>query len=91
MPAPGVLFAGTQLGAPVPILGFQLWVSPLLALNVASDASGSATIPVAIRADPMLVGVPVDLQLIWLGPTAPPPCPPIGLSASNALEITIQP
>jgi hypothetical protein len=39
----------------------------------------------------MIAGVQFDVQLIWLGPTAPPPCPANGLSASNALELTIQP
>ncbi|HZN37809.1 MAG TPA: hypothetical protein VFD82_03345 [Planctomycetota bacterium] len=30
-------------------------------------------------------------QFLWLGPGAPAPCPPMGFSATNALDITIQP
>ena len=30
-------------------------------------------------------------QFMWLGPSSPAPCPATGVSASNALDITIQP
>ena len=36
-----------------------------------------------------LVGNSLFAQFLWIGPNTPPPCPPLGLSASNALQITI--
>ena len=75
----------------LPILGIGIWVNPIVSLGVASGASGNAAIPLPLPPDSLIAGVQLDVQLVWLGPTAPPPCPPIGLSASNALELTIQP
>ena len=36
-------------------------------------------------------GLRLFAQSVWLGPNAPSPYPPSGLSASNALDFTIQP
>ena len=38
-----------------------------------------------------LVGMQLFAQWAWVGPNLPAPCPPLGLSTSNALEVTVQP
>jgi len=48
-------------------------------------------VPLPIPAVSTLAGLRLFAQFVWLGPCAPPPCPPLGLSASNGLDFTIQP
>ncbi len=81
------------LASPVPILGVDLWIDPvgLLLLPAASNGDGYSVIAIPIPNDPSLAGGTEFSQFFWLGPTAPPPCPPLGVSASNALAITVQP
>jgi hypothetical protein len=93
--APGLIaFAAAPLAAPLPVLGFDVWVDPVWLLatsSLTSDAIGAASVPLPIPAAPQLVGVVLAAQFVWLGPIAPAPCPPSGFSASNAIALTIQP
>ena len=63
------------------ILGFDLWVSPLLSLSVASGASGNVTIPVAIRAD-QLLGDPVGVGK---------PQPQVGVVVPEIVQVRARP
>lgn len=58
---------------------------------VNSDPVGGAHSALRLVRDPRLVGARLAVQFMWLGPLTPPPCPPLGVSASNALELTLQP
>jgi hypothetical protein len=71
----------------------QLWVDPngSLILPIASSELRRADLPMPIPRNPGLVGGTVFVQTVWLGPTGPSPCPPLGLSASFGLKINIQP
>lgn len=93
--SPGLLgVAGGGLTAPLPLLGFQLWIDPALLLSTVgllADAHGSATVGIPIPATPPLVGYRLDTQYVWLGTGASPSCPPLGFAASKALAIVIQP
>ncbi len=88
-------FSGALLATPIPILGVQIWIdlaSPLLlAVTAIADPTGAAEVSIPIPALPALAGSAVYVQFAWAGPNAPPPCPPTGVSASNALEIVVQP
>jgi len=89
-----VALAGAGLGMPVSALGVQVWVDPLRlwALpTVISNGLGAAELLLPVPQDPALVGGRIFAQFFWLGPGAPAPCPPLGLSASNGLQITILP
>ncbi len=89
-----LLLAGSALATPMPFLGVQLWVGPggygFVAVPAGSNAMGAAELLLPLPGNAAL-GARVHAQFVWLGPTSPAPCPPAGLSASNALEITIQP
>jgi hypothetical protein len=89
-----VAFSGLGLPAPLAVLGVEVWVDPtalLLTATVFSNAVGACTVPVPIPNNPTFAGVRLFAQFLWLGPNAPPPCPPLGFSASKALRFTIQP
>ena len=90
----GLAFAATSLVQPLRILGADLWVDPRSAFFVVavsrSSAQGTANDPLPIPNDPTLAGAGLAMQYVWLGPTAPPPCPALGISASGGLAITIQ-
>jgi hypothetical protein len=76
------------------MLGIDLWVDPFrlwLLPALASNGIGAASLPLPVPPDPSLAGGRLHAQFVWLGPAAPAPCPRLGLSASNALEIVIQP
>jgi hypothetical protein len=92
----GVIFlAADGRTTPVVIVGAQLWLDPASAFFAStfalSDAQGVSSFPLPLPANPSFAGAEIDAQFFWAGPTAPPPCPATGLSASNALEIVIQP
>lgn len=93
--SPGLLaLAGSGLGVPLPLLGIGVWVDPgvLLATpGVLADATGSIVFSLPLPAQAGIAGVRLDAQFVWLGPTAPPPCPPAGFAASPALTIVVQP
>jgi hypothetical protein len=89
-----LLLAAGPLGSGLPVLGIELWVDvggPWVPVSAVSDLVGFAAVGLALPSEPALVGASVFAQFLWLGPTAPPPCPPIGLSASQGLQIEIQP
>ena len=91
----GRLALGTRrLNSPVDLLGVDLWIDPsdaFVLLPASSDAIGASSVALPIPAIPALVGVQLHAQFLWQGPAAPAPCPPLGISASNALSFTIQP
>jgi hypothetical protein len=83
------------LARPVSIFGAQVWIdlaSPaFFTVFVSSNAVGAAVVPIPIPNLPALAGAQAYIQFFWAGPTSPPPCPPLGVSASSALAITVQP
>ncbi|MCI0588143.1 MAG: hypothetical protein L0323_15035, partial [Planctomycetes bacterium] len=95
--ATGLLaFSGAPLATPFVFLGAWVWldlVSPaFFVLPVPSNAVGTAQVPVPIPANPALAGGQAFVQFFWAGPNSPsPPCPPLGVSASSALAIAVQP
>ncbi len=87
------MLGGARLPTPLRVLGIEVWVDPGLiwALTTAqSNPVGVAAFALPVPADPTIVGGRLFAQFFWAGPTSPPPCPPLGVSASNALVITIQ-
>jgi len=87
--------ASGRLPAPIAVFGARLWLDPFsglfLLLDARADARGAAGTLLPIPADGNLAGARVHAQFFWFGPTAPPPCPPLGWSASMALEVAVQP
>jgi ice-binding like protein len=91
----GVLaLSNAALATPVSMAGADVWVDgaqtahfPVIA---GSNAAGATVIPIPIPNDPALAGLQVFAQFFWVGPSSPPPCAPGGISASNALAITVQ-
>ncbi len=87
--------AAAGLATPIPVLGVDLWLDPFSAFFVTfganSDARGACEFALPIPNQPWFARRRLFAQFVWAGPTSPPPCPPLGLSASNALDITIQP
>ena len=59
--------------------------------GVASNGVGASEFGLPIPNQPALGGGRVCAQYFWVGPTAPAPCPPLGLSATRSIEITVQP
>jgi len=88
-----VVFAASGLTTAIPFLGIELWANPaqqpFLSISVASDATGKSVLPLPIPAN-LFPGLTFVNQYLWLGPNAPAPCPPLGVSASNAVKVTIQ-
>ena len=85
---------GHRFPSPVIVLGVEVWVDPtlvLVPLPARSNNIGASEVSVPIPGDPTLAGARLFAQFFWAGTPASPPCPPQGLSASNALDITIQP
>ena len=87
--------AAAALSTPLRFLGVDIWFDAsavwFVALPGQSNSLGAAEIPLPIPQDPWLVGQRLYAQFVWAGPASPPPCPPLGLSASNALEVLVQP
>jgi len=89
-----IAFASAGLVSPLPVLGVDIWIDPtalLVTATVFSNAIGASEVPLPIPTNPGLAGVQLFAQFVWIGPGSPPPCPPQGFSASNALDVTIQP
>ncbi|MCI0585329.1 MAG: hypothetical protein L0323_00650 [Planctomycetes bacterium] len=89
-------FSDAPLASPLVIIGVQIWIDPaspqFFLLPVNSNTAGVAQVPIPVPGIPSLAGAQVYTQFAWAGPSAPsPPCPPIGISASNALAIVVQP
>ena len=77
------------LASPLVGKGIQLWVDPLPALVLLparSDSYGYAVVPLPIPSDPRLVGLSTAWQFVWPSGFVDRPW-----SASNALEVVIQP
>ena len=78
------------LPTPVAAAGASLWVdptNPIWLLPVKSDDIGACIVPVRVPEDPAAAGLTAFAQFLWKDPGAA-----VGpLSASNALEITVQP
>ncbi|MCI0588298.1 MAG: hypothetical protein L0323_15820, partial [Planctomycetes bacterium] len=95
--ATGLLaFSSAGLATPFVFLGASVWLdlaSPaFFVLPVPSNAVGAAQVGIPIPANPALAGGQAFVQFFWAGPSSPsPPCPPLGVSASAALAVTIQP
>ncbi len=93
--ASGLLaLTGGRFANPVILLGAEIWVDPtrvFIQLPANSNNVGGCEVPLPIPNGRGLRGTRLFAQFFWAGPTSPPPCPPRGLSASNALEFTIQP
>jgi hypothetical protein len=71
-----------------------VWIDPTSLLTtgtVFSNPIGAGEVPLPIPAVPTLVGLQLFAQFVWIGPGSPPPCPLLGVSASNALAVMIQP
>ncbi len=85
---------GNSFASPVVVLGAEIWVDPTLVfiqLPATSNNVGASEMNLPIPNGRWLRGTRLFAQFFWAGPTSPPPCPPQGLSASHALEFTIQP
>ncbi len=85
---------GNGFASPVVVLGAEVWVDPTLVfiqLPANSNSVGASEVTLPIPNGRWLRGTRLFAQFFWAGPSSPPPCPPLGLSASNALEFTIQP
>ena len=88
-----VILAAGPASPPTTIFGVDLWVNLAganIVLPAAANARGASDVALPIPSGPSIVGATLFAQFLWIGPAAPPPCPPGGLSASNALSITIQ-
>jgi len=91
-----VAFGSRGLQTPLTAYGgWQLWVDPfgafLVLRSVQSDAGGFAEYPLPIANQASVIGRRLDAQFFWVLPAAPPPCPQTTRSASNAIEIVVQP
>jgi len=89
-----IAFTAGALPAPVIVLGVEVWIDPsvlFVTTTVSSNPIGACEVPLPIANNPALAGMRLFTQFLWLGPATPPPCPPLGFSASNALDFTIQP
>jgi len=84
-----------RYSSPIPVLGgVELWVDPTLLYMpqmAVSNGLGASEVSLPVPSNPALTGGRLFAQFFWVGPTAPPPCPPFGWSASNALELVVQP
>ncbi len=75
-----------KLVTPIPVMGAQLYVDPLalVAVPVTSGVEGYFSRPASLNGIP--IGTKGYVQFLWQDP-----CAPLGVSASNALEIVVQP
>ena len=91
----GVLaLAGASLSTPLLVAGIEMWLDPatiLLSVAVASNDRGSSYVSLPIPTHAGLTGRQLFAQWVFVGPSAPTPCPPLGVSSSAALAITIRP
>lgn len=87
----GQVLIGVDVRAsPLRVAGIDFWVDALVTCPAASDVSGGSHVRVPVPSNPGLIACWFGVQFLWVGPSGPPPCPPSGLSSSNALRIQIQ-
>ena len=87
-------FTDLGLSVPVQVFGVDVWLnlSTLIALpTITADARGRVDADLPIPSTPTLVSLQLNTQFAWIEPAGPAPCPASGISASNALQIVIQP
>ncbi|MBL8898856.1 MAG: hypothetical protein JNM84_14550 [Planctomycetes bacterium] len=74
----------------LPIVGIELWVDPTAPLFVSafagSDAHGHTLAPLPLAIDPTILGASLAAQYLWIDG-----CGAQGLSATDALRLTVQP
>lgn len=90
----GLVIGAGPLATPLVVAGARLWIDPRagwMVVPLPSNAMGGANAALPIPNDPALVRARLFAQFFWIGPNAPKPCPPLGVSASNALVVAIQP
>ena len=92
-PATAAGFFGVSSGGlatPILLGSLAVWIDPLapvfFEIIVPSNTIGASTVPIPIPAVPALAGAQAFFQFAW-----PDVCAPGGISASNALEIVVQP
>ncbi|QDU65313.1 hypothetical protein [Engelhardtia mirabilis] len=93
--APGLLVIGSSgdpLGSDKFALGCDLHVdvlgsSVLLVLSAFSDGQGQGKATIPIPGDPVLIGLQLFAQTVWIGPACP--ALPYGLSSSDGLAFVI--
>ncbi len=80
--------SAAALAAPIPVSGAAVWIHPaaLFVLLATSDGAGGAVVPLPIPPSAVLAGGQVFSQFAW-----PDACAPGGLSASNAIQVVVQP
>ncbi|MCI0589469.1 MAG: hypothetical protein L0323_21855 [Planctomycetes bacterium] len=80
--------SGGALPSPLPVSGAGLWLNPatLLAFPVASTPIGATPFSLPIPPLPSLAGATLYTQSGWADA-----CAPGGISASNALQVVVQP
>ena len=84
-----VAFSLRALSVPVMVVGAKAWIDPAALLVIAparSNADGYAVLRVSIPPQPVLAGFSAAAQFFWQDR-----CAPSGLSASNAVTVTVQP
>jgi hypothetical protein len=89
-----MVFTDLGLSVPVPVSGVDAWVdlSNVIAMPMLmADAFGRVDADVPIPNTPTLVSLELNTQFAWNEPAGPAPCSSFGASASNALQIVIQP
>ena len=91
--AGALLVADRRLQSSFVFAGAELWIDPraatVLALSSSDLLRSDTSMPIPARTD--LIGIKLFAQAVWVGPSSPLPCPPLGLSTSFGLEITVQP
>jgi hypothetical protein len=90
-PPNGLGFLGIAAGSlatPVFASGAAVWIDPsaLVLLPLLANAKGFVEVVVPLPAGFVVPGMQGFLQFFW-----PDPCAPGGISASNALEVVVQP
>lgn len=83
-----LVLSSTALSAPVMAAGAGLWLDPSqlrIYPGIVADELGWSVIPATLPNDPSLVGVSLAAQFLW-----PDSCAAGGISASNALVVTIE-
>ena len=89
-----LMLSGSALTTPVSLLGVDVWVNPspvLVTLPATNSSQGFSEVPLPLPGIPALVNQSFVAQFVWADPTTGPTCPTLGLSASQALDITVLP